>query len=117
MTSSKRGLLSAAALLMTVNSAFAFCSEPSLYESAPDAPGSFYKPDVPYCLSQYKWTSKHTCDQWEIDSYISDVNDYIRKLNDYADEARDFAEAATNFANDAIDYAECEAEDAKSQHE
>lgn len=110
-------VVSAVALVISVVNAGAFCSAPSFGESAPDEPSSYNRPDVPYCLSEYSWSGKHTCEQWEIDSYISEVNDYIRKLNDYADEARDFADSSVNFANEAIEYAECEANEVKSQHE
>jgi len=95
----------------------AFCSEPSFYQSAPDAPGSYSKPDVPYCLSAYSYSGKHTCDDWEIDSYLDEVADYVSKLRDYADEANNFANAAIRFANEAVDYANCEAKEVKTQHE
>ena len=97
--------------------AAAFCSQPSFYGSEPSPPGTYSKPDVPYCLSEYSWSGKHTCDEWEIDSYISEVNDYIRELNRYANEANEFAEEAIEFANESAAYAECEAQEVKSQHE
>jgi hypothetical protein len=80
----------------------------------PDAPGSYEKPDPPYCLSGYKYSGKHTCDSYEIDRYVDEINDYVRKLNDYVSEAGDYARAARNFAEEASTYARCEAEDAKS---
>ena len=92
----------------------AFCSEPSMYETPPSAPGSYSKPDVPFCLNQYSYTRKHTCSQWELNNYIEEINDYIRKLKAYVDEANSFANSATDFANEAAEYANCEAQDAKS---
>lgn len=84
--------------------AFAWCSEPS----APSAPSSFDEPDVPYCLTDYKYSGKHTCDSWEVDSYINDYDDYIRKLNTYVSEA-------FSFADDAQSFAKCKAEEAKDE--
>ncbi len=101
-------------LSMMPAQAYAYCSEPSFYGSPPSPPGSYSKPNVPYCMNSY---SGGGCDQWEIDSYISEVNDYIRKLSDYADEAADFANSTINFANDASNYASCEASDVKDQHQ
>ncbi len=85
--------------------AFAFCSAPSMYEDAPEPPGQYTKPDVPYCLSGYSYTRTHTCDQWELDSYIDEINEYISKLQDYTREAESFANAAAGFADEAFEYA------------
>ncbi len=95
----------------------AYCSEPSFYQSAPDAPGSYSKPDVPYCLSTYSYSGTHTCDDWQINSYLDEVREYVRKLKNYADEANSFANTAIRFANEAVDYANCEAKEVNSQHE
>ena len=110
-------LLLSLSVVLPMSSAEAYCIEPSVYATAPLAPYSYSKPSAPYCLSGYSYTRKHTCNQWEIDSYIDEVNDYIRKLNDYADEARSFANSAIAFANEAADYAKCEADDVKSEFE
>ena len=96
---------------------FAYCYEPSMYEAPPEPPRSFNKPSVPYCLDGYSYSGKHTCDQWEVDAYIDDVNDYIRQLNNYVEEANSFANSAARFASEAADYARCEADDAKSEIE
>lgn len=85
--------------------AWAYCSEPSMWDSAPSAP---------YCLSDYKYSGSHSCGEWEIDRYIADINSYIRELSSYAEEARSFGNSAISFANSAIEYAECEANDARS---
>ncbi len=97
--------------------AHAFCSEPSFYELAPDAPGSYEKPEIPYCLSDYSYSGSHTCDDWEIDSYFDDVNNYIDKLNDYVQEANEMARRAARFAEEAYEYAKCEVNDVRNQHE
>ena len=107
----------AVALMMYACEVSAFCSEPSMYSSPPSAPGFYSKPDAPFCLSGYSYSGTHTCDSWEIDSYINEINDYIRQLNHYADEANSFARSAINFANEAADYARCEANDVKSEIE
>ncbi len=107
------GWLLLALIICRAGSAFAFCSEPSFYQTEPSAPGSYAKPDVPYCMQAYG----EGCDRWEIDSYINEVNDYIRKLKNYAEEAQSFANEAINFSNEAVDYANCEAKDVNTQHE
>ena len=104
-------------MLLMPEQSHAYCSEPSFYKSAPDAPGSYSKPNVPYCLSTYSYSGTHTCDDWEINSYLDEVRDYVGKLRDYADEANNFANTAIRFANEAVDYANCEAKDANTQHE
>ena len=102
-------------MLLTLGEAQAYCSEPSMYATAPSAPGTYTKPSPPYCLSGYQYSRTHTCESYEIDQYISEINDYIRKLREYADEARSFAQASISFANEASDFANCESKDAKSQ--
>jgi len=79
----------------TSSNAFAICSEPS----APDAPGSYAKPDVPYCLGEYSYSGKHTCESYEIENYKSEVDDYVQKMKNYADEVEAFYSDAVSFAN------------------
>ena len=93
------------------NAAHAFCSEPTFSENKPDAP--YRAPSPPFCLSDFKWSRKHTCDDWEIDSYVDEINRYVRQLNDYVDEANSFAKNAITFAQEAAEFAECEAKEAK----
>jgi hypothetical protein len=112
-----RAYVLASFLAVAATDAEAFCSVPSFYDSSPDAPGTFARPDVPYCLRELKWSGRHTCDDWEIDRYRSDVEAYVDKLNDYIREAVDFANAATRFAGDAGAYARCEADEVLTQHE
>ena len=78
-------------LFLSVNQLMAWCSEPSVsYLYAPT------KPSVPWCVNE--WNNTHTCDEWEIDSYYSDieaynndVEDFIYQLNNYVDEAVEYA--------------------------
>lgn len=100
-----------------INGAIAYCSEPYVFSTPPDAPSSYEKPDVPYCLQEYSYSREHSCESYEIDTYFDEVNDYIQKLNDYISEANNFASEAVQFANDVSDYARCEADDVKNQHE
>lgn len=97
--------------------AFAFCSEPYARLTIPTAPGSFNKPDVPYCLSSYKFSGSHTCDQWEIDSYKREIERYVDNLQTYVDEAYAVAKEASNYADEVQAYAECEAKEVSSQHQ
>ncbi|QHG72056.1 hypothetical protein DQW09_09710 [Ensifer adhaerens] len=102
--------------LATASGVFAYCSEPSTTISLPDAPGSFSKPDVPHCLSDFRYSGGHTCSDWEISSYQDEVDSYIRKLNNYVSEAADAAKEAADFASEAEQYARCEAEEVATQH-
>ena len=86
------------------------CSEPNFYATAPNAPGSFNKPDVPFCFRD------RSCDEWQVRNYVSDVEDYVGRLKRYAEEAIDFSHNARSFANDALSYAKCEADDVNTQH-
>lgn len=116
----------------------AFCSEPSFwgnepsfYASTPSAPSSYTRPSVPLCLSEYSYTGRHTCDEWELQNYFDEVEDYIGELNDYIDEAASFAEdvrqfaeeaiefhdQARNYFEEAVDFSKCAAEEVQSQHE
>lgn len=110
-------LLSAAAVVLYATSASAFCYPPSFNESMPDAPGSFTKPDVPFCLSEYRWNGYHTCDDWELNSYFDEVDDYIRDLESYYADVATFANVALAHADEALAYARCEANEVSSQHE
>lgn len=69
----------------------AYCMEPSAPYSKPD------KPSVPFCVNE--WAGTHTCSDWEIDDYNSqlrsyeyDVESYINQLNNYIDEAVAYAQ-------------------------
>jgi len=74
----------------------ALCFEPS----PPSAPwGS--PPTAPYHCSVNS-TGYDRCDDWEIESFRSDVESYIDKMQGYADDA-------VQYANDASDYATCQA--------
>ncbi|WP_333631824.1 hypothetical protein [Agrobacterium cavarae] len=95
--------------------ALAFCSQPYGDVTLPDAPGSFHKPSAPYCLSGYKFSGKHTCSDWEISSYKSELEDYLDKLRTFANEAVNAANEAITFANDAKAYAKCESQDVLSE--
>ena len=104
-------------MLVAQIEARAFCSEPDFYTSVPDAPSTIGRPDAPYCLSGYQYNRKHTCEDYEIDSYINETNDYIRELKEFVSESVQFADEARRFASEAGDYAECEAREAKSEIE
>ena len=81
----------------------AFCYEPS----APSAPYGG-PPDAPYCFNE--WNKTHTCDSYEIDSWIDEVNDYIRDMANYAEEAQ-------AYANEAVAFAQCQIDAAKEPFE
>lgn len=95
---------------LTPNLAWAYCSQPMLMGSqrVPDAPGSYDRPDQPYCM-----TSGDGCEQWEIDSYINEVERYIDKLNEFIDESSAHAKKVITYANEASEYAQCEVDEIK----
>ena len=109
--------LSIIILFFFSSGAYAYCGQPSLYSSLPSPPGSYQKPSLPYCLSDYKYSGKHSCNSWEIDTYIDGINEYIRALENYVAEAYSFAGEASDYANQAAEYARCESENAKSEFE
>lgn len=97
--------------------AHAYCYAPSDPGDPPDPPSSYSKPSVPYCLTSYSYSSEHTCDEWEIRRYFSDVEDYQRKLKRYARELEDYLNEVTSYVESASKYAVCEYSDIASQHE
>lgn len=72
----------------------AFCSEPSVYMSAPS------KPSVPFCVNE--WNNTHTCDEWEIQGYYDD-------LEFYQYQAQEFINALNIYVSEASEYARCRA--------
>lgn len=98
-----------------VEPAIASCFEPNFFNSIPSA--YLRRPSVPYCLSNYSYSGQHSCDQWEIDSYLSDIDNYIDDLNAFIDEANRFASDARQYASEVYEFAECEAREVQSQHE
>ena len=89
--------------LFSPSLANAYCYEPG----APSVPYGG-PPDAPYCFNE--WNKTHTCDSYEIDSWIDEVNDYIRDMANYAEEAK-------SFANDAVAFAKCQIGEAKEPFE
>ena len=84
---------------------FAWCSEPM----APSAPSNWNKPSkpsVPFCVNE--WNNTHTCDDWTISSYNSDLQRYRYELEDYQRKLQNYVNDAQYFANEALNYANCE---------
>lgn len=110
-----RILLPSVLLLSMSSAAWAYCSEPSASISLPDAP-SLSKPRVPYCLSDFRFSGEHTCDEWEVSAYQRAVDQYVGELQEYMDEAANAARDAANYAEEVAEYARCEAADVAEQH-
>lgn len=111
----RKALIILAMVGTTANtSAGAFCSEPSFSGSPTDAPGTFEEPDVPYCLQDYRWSGRHSCEDYEIDAYQNDVDEFLRKLNSYTNEVVSFANEASNFS-EASSYARCKSDEVAGQ--
>ena len=86
-----RSIITSAFLILFSQDVLAYCMEPSAPYSKPD------KPTVPFCVNE--WAGTHTCSDWEIDDYNSqlrsyeyDVESYINQLNNYIDEAVAYAQ-------------------------
>lgn len=96
--------------------ASAICISPSFYETPPNIylPS---KPSVPYCLGEYSYTQKHSCEPYEIEAYFDDVEEYIDELNNHHASLVDYANATADHANDYLNFAKCEAEEVSTQHE
>jgi len=85
--------------------ALAWCSEPR----APSAPSTYSKPSkpsVPFCVNEFSNT--HTCDDWTINSYNSDLDRYRYEVDDYQRSLQSFVNDAGDFAREALEYANCE---------
>ena len=83
----------------------AWCSEPM----SPSAPSSYSKPSkpsVPFCVNEFSNT--HTCDDWTINSYNSDLDRYRYEVDDYQRSLQSYVNDAEYFAREALDYANCE---------
>ena len=92
-------------VLFTPTYVLAYCSEPM----APSAPSTYSipsKPSVPFCVNEFSNT--HTCDDWEIDSYNSDLERYRYEVDDYQRSLQSFVNDAGDFARESLDYANCE---------
>lgn len=97
------------ALGLVSSVANAFCSSPTApFDSLPSPPSAFSQPREPFCMSDYKFTGRHTCSSWELDSYFNDVEQYAEELGHFADDARAYANEVIDYANAAVDYANCE---------
>ena len=103
-------LLSGIMIIFCSTSAYAFCFQPTMYETQPSPPLSFSKPSVPFCLSGYEYSGTHNCATWELENYFDEVEAYADDLREYSQRAWEFAEAAADFAAEATDYANCEIE-------
>ena len=81
------------ALLMGVSTAQAYCYEPSPPMYRPS------KPMTPFCVNE--WNNTHTCDEWQINSYYSDLDQYRYEVENYINDLQ-------RYVDDAVDYAQCE---------
>lgn len=85
--------------------AFALCSEPSpprFYASKPN------KPSTPFCVNEFSRT--HTCSDWEISRYNSDVESYNRELDRYRSAVSNYRYELDSYVRSARDYAQCESD-------
>ena len=89
----KKVLLLVLCLTTYSTNTFAYCSAPSAPYFKPN------KPSVPFCVNEYAGT--HTCDDYTISSYISDIDSYNYDVQRYVQELQ-------NYVNDAQSYANCE---------
>lgn len=97
-TGMARGRIASVLLALPV-AANAMCFAPT----PPSAP--FIKPSEPFCVTKYRHARQMTCEQREIDAYVSSLKDYQRELQAYSEQAR-------AYAYHAGEYAKCEAKEA-----
>ena len=108
------GLLGLSAAL--VPNAFGFCRAPSFYETPPDPP-RYGNPSVPFCLIEYSYSGRHTCDDWELESYFSEVEEYTNLLARFLRDVENYQNEVDSFVSDSVRFAKCEADEVISQHE
>lgn len=83
--------------------AVAYCSEPRApanYLSKPT------KPTAPFCVNEFLRT--HTCDDWQIDRYNSEVREYNDTLRRFNLDLQIYANELESYVREARDYAQCE---------
>ena len=91
--------------LGTSGHSYAFCSEPAMGSVSVFGVSSFSSPpSPPFCLSGYRYSGKHSCDEWELSSYRSAVEDYVEGYKRYQAEALNVAQ---RFLDDANEYSRC----------
>lgn len=71
---------------------------------------------MPFCLAEFKFSGHHSCDDYEIPRYKSEIDDYIGKLQTYVNDAFEAASEASSYAKEVESYAKCEVEEVSSQH-
>ena len=98
-----RGLVTAIFFLW-MGYAHGYCFEPS----APSKPwGSApMKPIVPYCVNE--WDNTHTCDDWQINQYMQEVDSYNSEIQDWVNKLHRYASEAEEYYGEVIDYVNCE---------
>lgn len=75
--------------------AYAYCYEPSPPQYEPT------KPITPWCVNETAKT--HTCDDWIINNYISDMKNYRGEVSQYVDKLNAYIEEAVEYAQCKID--------------
>ena len=80
------------------NYVYGFCYAPTA-PSNWDRPTKPTKPMVPFCVNE--WNNTHTCSDWEIESYYSDIRNYNYEVESYVNDLQ-------NYLYDAEDYVRCE---------
>jgi hypothetical protein len=102
-----RGIASTIFLAFFCVQSNAFCSKPRFLGTEPiSVPET---PDTPPCMIDMKLSGSHSCDDWQIQDYISRSNSYIDDLNNYSLKAKNFAIEAVEFAKSAAKFADCRA--------
>ena len=92
-------------IFFSATNVFGYCSEPI----APEPPGVYTKPTkplVPFCVNEIMKT--HTCDDWTLNSYNSDVDMYNNQLRSYSYDVDDYIRKLQYYVNEASEYANCE---------
>ena len=93
--------------LVVISNSYSFSG---IYCSEPSAP-SFYdrkptKPSVPFCVNEFMKT--HTCDDFTISQYNSEVETYNSRLRSYNSSVEIYIAELNRYVQKARDYAQCE---------
>jgi len=89
--------------IVATSHAYAYCSAPrtpSFYGSKP------HKPTKPFCINEFSNT--HTCSDWEIRNYNSEVELYNSQIRSYQSSVNSYISDLNTYLRKAKEFAECE---------
>lgn len=104
-------------VLLSAQHAQPYCAKPSasLFFDFPEPPT--VRPTAPYCLLDFKYSGTHSCDEWEIDAYLNELETYRLRLVRYLNDVQEFVNTTDEMADQARRFADCSMKEALSEVE